>query len=529
MKISQVFERLRLREADSSASYHLLENETDRLEQEKYAETSYFDPRTNVPSTGISISRKRSRFWLWLRALRALVPSFLQPSTGQVEPKKQRPTAWIDGLRGVAALFVVLHHMSLIWFSWDIHNGWASWNDHLIQLPIIRLIVSGPPNVMVFFVISGYALSLKPLNLIQKKEYHKMYQSLASSIFRRHPRLFIPAIVLCAPAPVIAYLGGYSGESMPGAAIYPMNPPRSETIWGQFGHYIENVMPLSDLYNPGHIAWIYSDSLWTLPIEYRSSMVVFSMLLALSSCTTRARVVITLGVALYSLWYFHWGEFLFVGGVLVVESNLRYQRLAGVREPRLDEADDNGIKFRRSRLPWSRVLRNRAFRRLCSIAVFLIVLFILSMPLHDRRAAESYGFKALAWLVPSHFHAIGAGDYFWQPLAAVFLILVIDSTPFLQRIFTIRLAQYLGRVSFALYLVHMLLLHSLGFWLGKYLLGMTGSESYWQYGTGIGMAAVIVGFVIIWAADLGSRFVDAKAVRFTVWAYDELCKKAVEK
>ncbi|KAI0533931.1 aspartic peptidase domain-containing protein [Xylaria digitata] len=509
MRISQVFGRLRPRGESNPASYHLLENEIDHLEQEKDAEISYFDLEPHISSAGTSTPRKQSSFLRWLRILKVLVPSFLQTSTGQVEPKKKRPTAWLDGLRGVAALFVVLHHMSLIWFSWDIHNGWADWDDHLIQLPIIRLAISGPPNVMVFFVISGCALSWKSLNLIQKGEYLEMYQALASSIFRRHSRLFIPAIVICAPAPVIAYLGGYSGEGMPGAAIRPMNPPRSETIWGQFGNYIGSIMPLSDIYGPPYnIAWVYSDSLWTLPIEFKSSLVVFSMLLALSRCTTRARILITLCVACYSFWYVHWGEFLFVGGMLIVESNLRCQRQASVRELRLNEGDDDSFEAKPNRSPWPRVLRSQAFRRCCSTAAFLTALFILSMPKHDRRAADSYGFKTLVWLIPTHFSAIGAGDSFWQPLAAVFLVLAIDNAKLLQRIFTTRLAQYLGRVSFALYLVHMLILHSLGFWLGKYFVRLTGSESYWQYGTGIGLAAVIIGFVIMCAADLGSRFVD---------------------
>ncbi|KAF2973483.1 hypothetical protein GQX73_g39 [Xylaria multiplex] len=512
MRIFQVLEQLRPRGASNPAMYHLLGNETDHLEQEKDAETSHFDLEHHVSSTRANIPRKQSSFLRWLRILAVLIPSFLQRSTRQVEPKK-RPTAWLDGLRGVAALFVVLHHMSLIWFSWDIHNGWTDWDDHLIQLPIIRLAVDGPPNVMVFFVISGCALSWKSLNLIQTGEYLKMYQALASSIFRRHSRLFIPAIVICAPAPVIAYLGGYGGEGMPGAAIRPMNPPRFKTIWGQFGDYIRSIMPLSDIYGPPYnIAWVYSDSLWTLPIEFKSSLVVFSMLLALSRCTTRARVLITLCVACYSFWYVHWGEFLFVGGMLIVESNLRCQRLVSMREPRLDEGEDDDLEVRPNRSLWLRVLKSQALRRCCSIVAFLTALFILSMPKHDRRAADSYGFKTLIWLIPTHFSAMGAGDSFWQPLAAVFLVLLIDSAQLLQRIFTTRLAQYLGRVSFALYLVHMFILHSLGFWLGEYFVRLTGSESYWQYGTGIGLAAVIVGFVIMCAADLGSRLVDTNAV-----------------
>ncbi|KAI3332676.1 acyltransferase family-domain-containing protein [Ustulina deusta] len=527
MKISEIFPQLRPRSADISANYHLLENETDYLEKED-AESPVVPLESRVPSARKIAHRRRISFLRWLRMLGVLVPSFLHPWTAQARPKKQRPTAWLDGLRGVAALFVVLHHMSLIWFSWDIHNGWTNWNDYLIQLPIIRLAISGPANVMLFFAISGYALSWKPLNLIQNDEHSKMDQALASSIFRRHSRLFIPAAILCAPAPVIAYFGGYSAEGMPGAAIYPMNPPRFETLWGQLGNYAATLMPISDFYGRVSVPLVYSDSLWTMPIEFKGSLVVFSLLLALSRCTTRSRVVITLCVAVYSLWYIHWGEFLFVGGMLVVESNLRSQGAAGMRELSHDEGRDDP-DAERSRPRCSVVWRSHVFRRLCSTAAFLVGLFILGMPEYGRQAPDSYGFKTLAHLIPAHFIGMRAADYFWQPIAAIFLVLVVDSARFLQRIFTTRLAQYLGRVSFALYLVHMLILHSLGFWLGKYFLQLIGSDSQWKYGTSIGLAAVIVGFVIMWAADLGSRFVDANVVWFTVWAYGKLCKVAVNR
>ncbi|KAI0967723.1 acyltransferase family-domain-containing protein [Xylaria arbuscula] len=510
--------------ADSLSNYHLLENETEDLEKEEDEESAILslDP---FSSTNENTHRKRISILRWLRLFKMLIPSFLCPLSTQVESEKQRPTAWLDGLRGFAALFVVLHHMSLIWFPWDIHNGWTDWNDHLIQLPIIRLVISGKANVMLFFVISGYALSWKPLNLIQNNEHSKMYQTLASSTFRRHPRLFIPAVIICAPAPVITYLGGFGGAGMPGAAIRPMNPPRFETIWAQFENYAASLMPLSDFYGPGPIAWIYSDSLWTLPVEFKSSLVVFSLLLALSRCTTRSRIVITLCVALYSFWYLHWGEFLFVGGMLAVESNLASQRYAHARELGLDEGEDsfdlNPDKKKRLRCTMDIV---QVLCRLLSITSFLTCLFLLSMPQHNRHASDSYGFREFAQLIPAHFHEAGAADYFWQPIGAVLLVRKLDDSRFLQGIFTTRLAQYLGRISFVLYLVHMLILHSLGVWLGRYFLLLTGSDSFWKYGSGISLAAITVGFVMMWAAHLGTRFVDANVVRFTVWAYGKVCK-----
>ncbi|KAI1357304.1 acyltransferase family-domain-containing protein [Xylaria arbuscula] len=522
--ISRIFRKLRSRKADDRAIYHLLGNEEEYLEKEEHEEvegnTLSFRP---VPSTAHNTRHKRLSFLRGLGLLKILLPSFICATSTPSALHRQRPTAWLDGLRGVAAVFVVLHHMSLIWFSWDIHNGWNTWNDHFIQLPIIRLSISGPANVMLFFVISGYALSWKPLNLIQISEHTKMYQGLASSIFRRHSRLFLPAVIICSPAPIIAYHGGYSGEGMPGAAIRPMNPPRLDNVWEQLGHYVVSIMPLSDLYGSGLIAWVYSDALWTLPIEFKSSLVVFSLLLALSKCTIRSRVLITLCVAFYSFWYFHWGELLFVGGMLVVEVNLWFQRSETRNKLALDEEEARFALKRRSL--YSTGGRTRVCHGTCCTAAFLIGLFVLSMPEHNRRVSDSYGFETLTELIPTRFYSSGAADYFWQPLAAIFIVFVIDRAQFLQAIFTTRLAQYLGRVSFSLYLVHMLILHSLGFWLGKYFLQIIGSNSPWKYGTSIGLSAVVVGFVIIWAADLGARLVDANIVRFTVWAYGKLCRR----
>ncbi|KAI8629148.1 acyltransferase family-domain-containing protein [Xylariaceae sp. FL1651] len=518
--IHHILKQLRLRRTDTSAGYYLLEDEPDQLEKGEVTEGSVSDVESTDLSTSSDIPRKRTVALRWARKLRILLPSFLLALDTQAESKRLRATAWLDGLRGIAAFFVVLHHMSLIWFSWVIHNGWGGPNDHLIRLPIIRLIISGPPNVMIFFVISGYALSWKPLSLLRKDQHHRTYQTLVSSTFRRHPRLFLPAIIICLPAPIIAYFGGYSNSGgMPGAAIRPMNPPRFDTIWEQLFDYGRTLVNLSDVYSPSGINWVYSDSLWTLPSEFKSSLVVFTVLLALSRCTTRARVLITTCVAIYSLWLFHWGEFLFLGGMLVADASLGSQWLTTGRGLGFSE---NYVEVQQSKwrlASW----RRQAFHRLCSVAAFLAGFYVLSMPEMGRGAADSIGFKTLVSLIPARFHASGAADYFWQPLSAVFLILVIDRAQFLQKPFTTRLAQYLGQVSFALYLVHMLFLHSLGFWLGKYFLGLTGSDTYWQYGTGVGLAAITVGCVIIWAADLGSRFVDANVVRFTTWIYNKFC------
>ncbi|KAI1108497.1 acyltransferase family-domain-containing protein [Nemania sp. NC0429] len=536
LTFSGILERLGLREADeagNSANYYLL---SENVEKGDDAEGSASDVELggrsiepggrSIESGGRSIEpgrrsietrplSKKPSGWRWLQILLVLVPSFIYSSTSP-EPKRLRPTAWLDGLRGVASLMVVCHHASLIWFSWDLQNGWRGWNDHLIDLPIIRLVITGRANVMLFFAISGYALSYKPLTLLYKGQHLKMYEAVASSVCRRHPRLFIPAVIMCTPALVIAYCGGYPGGES--AAIGPMSPPRQETFLGQIWHYMTASTVLVDVYTGNGHWWPYSASLWTLPIEFTCSLQIFIMLLGLSRFTAPVRILITIGFAFYSWWWFFWSQLLFIGGMLVADISiwLRQQPEEGERRP-------GRVRGRWRRLQLPAVLKGRVARRVGGVAAFMAALHVLSMPDYGRGAPESWGYGLLAALIPPNFRAKAIDD-FWEPMGAIFVVFVVDQVRFLQGIFTTRFTQYLGRISFSLYLVHMMLLHSLGLYLSNYFKQFTGSETYWQYGVAVGLAALITGSVILWLADVGARLVDANAVRFSAWAYGKLCK-----
>lgn len=109
------------------------------------------------------------------------------------QPSKANNKLTTDGLRGIASLLVVFHHASLLGFSWEIHDGWSPTRHQIawfIRLPIIRLLISGPPQVDMFFVVSGYAISHKALKLSHQGRFAEAGSSLYSSVFRRHPRLF---------------------------------------------------------------------------------------------------------------------------------------------------------------------------------------------------------------------------------------------------------------------------------------------------------------------------------------------------
>jgi peptidoglycan/LPS O-acetylase OafA/YrhL len=70
------------------------------------------------------------------------------------KPSATRRVEWLDGFRGVAALFVVLHHTWLsVWpaFPRDVGPWWLGW------------LLYGHLAVAVFIVVSGFSLSLAPI------------------------------------------------------------------------------------------------------------------------------------------------------------------------------------------------------------------------------------------------------------------------------------------------------------------------------------------------------------------------------
>lgn len=125
-----------------------------------------------------------------------LLPSFVCTRSNK-SSRKLYPTSYLDGLRGVAALFVVIHHYSYT-FTASSLQGWHAAKDGnhnwFFQLPIIRVVHSGRFMVAIFFAISGYVLSHRSLKLAREGKPVELLDSLASSVFRRWLRLHLPVI-----------------------------------------------------------------------------------------------------------------------------------------------------------------------------------------------------------------------------------------------------------------------------------------------------------------------------------------------
>lgn len=162
----------------------------------------------------------------------------------------------------------------------------------------------------------------------------------------------------------------------------------------------------------------------------------------------------------------------------------------------------------------------RVLGRAVGLISFVLSLWLLSMPEDMEDAAQAPGFVTLASWVPPRFQ-----EALVIPVGAVLIVLVVDHATFLQILFTNRFSQYMGKISFSLYMIHGPLLYSLGLVLARWTVALVGGgETDASYVFGIFLAFIVWVPAAIYVSDLTTTFVDQKAIEFSKWAYEALLR-----
>lgn len=171
----------------------------------------------------------------------------------------------LDSIRGIASIFVLLSHISLVYFIY-IHNFDRQIipKDYNVQSWIhnspFTFLFSGTSAVYIFFIMSGIVLSASA----KKKKY-----SLVASMFSRYLRLALPVALSCCLAFLI-YLFAYK-LSIPRAVI-PINNAVNIEVMTFWNALLEG--GFSSIFNL-HFANNYNPVLWTMSIEFYCSILIF--------------------------------------------------------------------------------------------------------------------------------------------------------------------------------------------------------------------------------------------------------------
>jgi peptidoglycan/LPS O-acetylase OafA/YrhL len=444
-------------------------------------------PIFNAPS--ISSSRKIE--------VSSVLQKFLSyPSQASL---KIRPTSWLDGVRGTAALGVYIFHTMGCWAP--LVPAWHSDENqtYILQLPILRtFFVSGGAAVSLFFALSGYVLTHKSLRWMRRGAAHQVYPTVASSMFRRGFRLYLPPILLTFCEMVASRFG--------------FTPPLNFTFVPEANFFIQFVDWLSEtnrFVNPIHNfqramqGFVthpkYDAVIWTIPIEFYGSFVCYILLLLLARVPGNGvRIGLLAVFSIFCLCIGSWNLFCFSTGMLIADLNLGQE-----------ETDATGTpKPSRHIIIWG--------------AVFTVAFYVAGFPtlsVGDANQKPMPGFEILHSLTPM---GLNMEDHsrFWWSLSGVSLLLSISQLPRLKIIFETNFCQYIGKISFSLYLIHEFCIILFGLALQKFLLGLAGLEEkantfvYWILCVIWGVLFTLPVFAL--AAQV-ERWVDVPSVNFARW------------
>jgi peptidoglycan/LPS O-acetylase OafA/YrhL len=416
------------------------------------------------------------------RFVYAILPTWLQsnPKNQLDGHRKNHPTAYMDGMRGMVAILVYIRHFSLPWQEHlDYGYGYHGFNGFL-RLPYFRVLFAGP-LVPIFFIVSGYVLSVKPLRLARKETWEPLVLALAGSAFRRGIRLFLPPIVSTFCVMLLAHFGlfSFSYDKMPGRV--PAHAPALEGLGSQFLSWAEFVT--FEMINPWRwdvAAMQYGPHLWTIPISFKGSCVVFITCLALLRVKSHARLVL-LGLEMaFASSQGRWDMALFISGMMLCELDLRRIH------------NDKAV------LSLSSVASRRT-RFLC-LSLVLTGLYLGSFPRYNNGGQCVLGYRTCCKITYDY--------HYWHALGAFMLMGAIARDEALQWPFTLAAMQYFGSISFAIYIIHEPLLHVVGFRTVKVMWSLTGNETTIQYQVGLLFAMVINAVLLVWLADLFKRHVE---------------------
>lgn len=439
----------------------------------------------------------------------------------KIDTKQLLATSYLDGFRGLLSVMVYIRHFCMP-FQEELDRAYGANNRFgILRLPPLRLIFASP-SVPIFFVISGFVMSLPFLNAAASRDWETLSRRATKKIFRRAWRLMLPPAVctLLVAFAVRANLLALE-DDLPG---YLLQPDRKASLSAQLYDWLSslNSMTTPFRWEPQRIA--YGSHLWTIPIQFRGSLIVVLFWLGFAETKRVVRVSWAVLAFVYCLAEYRFDVALHISGALLCEvyhwSDTRPVQLANGHVGLHDEPEEevllNDLDTEEERtLPPAQSIAWQSPPRLEQtgswllwILNLLLALYLACFPrLVDGEMIPGYG-----WLT-----RISSFPHSWQAIAGAQLVWAVNTSPRLQRTFEIPVLQYLGAVSFSLYIVHMPVILILGLRAVRLMWLLTGKESQWQYQLGFCLGVILTFPALLLAADWFQRGVQRPCERLSLW------------
>lgn len=370
----------------------------------------------------------------------------------------------LEGLRGLAAIIVVVFHAILMFYPGlfygpESYGGLPIQNmrfeDNLYANPLMG-ILTGSFSVAIFFVLSGFVLSVGFL----KKGDAGIIKRLAA---KRYIRLTLPALaaILFSYIIIQSGLGAWKVQAAEIthsswlAGLWTQAP----SLWDALTQSVYGVFVTgSASYNP---------VLWTMKYELIGSFIIFGVALLFSNSKYRWIVYLILCLVFHSSWYLG-----FIIGMILADLYVNHKK------------------------------------QLLSIPAWALVIGAIAGVGLGAFPPTNLRGTLFQWIqIPSMTHAQNMS--FYLTVAATLVILAVLSLPRLVKFFAHPKIALFGKYTFALYLVHMPILLSLG--AGVFV--AVFKEVGFHMAVAISMSAAFI--VIIPISYLFERYIDAPSIKLS--------------
>lgn len=330
----------------------------------------------------------------------------------------------------------------------------------------------------------------------------------------------------------------FGTDGFPNVAVPVRTVPQAPDLIGQLRNWynaeIRSTRPISNGFyeqaDPHIEPNPYDPNLWTLPMEFSSSMVIFLFLMACSRLYSKVRIGLAASLIVYLQYYFDFPALhMFLSGMLICDLHFEIHKTlskwANERSGSIILSAAACVRVKAVFRIMDRIMDSfkhlYIFGRVFSLLVFFFALWILSTPELNYGVHQSWGYVTLSSWISAWY-----GDHLLSPYGAILLVLILDHSPFLQPLFTNRFAQYMGKISYSLYMIHGPLLWSVGLKLGHFTTDhVTGADNDLNYTLGMMLAFVLWWPIAIYLSDLTFRHIDRNCVWVSKWVYEKLCKR----
>jgi peptidoglycan/LPS O-acetylase OafA/YrhL len=398
-------------------------------------------------------------------------------------------------MRGLAALCVFLEHFFIPFWGGIFYAYGGHEETTVLQLPAIRLLYSGSPMVCIFFIVSGIALSLKPSQLTRRREWGQLHQALESMVFRRGIRLFGPPLLGSFALMAAAHLHlcdvqssvTYEGPAEIQDEFWMKQPQYVSGFWLQMGEWLDFIVAKvlipstwrgtttgRDFGDLEHVQ--YGSQLWTVPVEFWCSMLLFVTLVGSARLRAGSKFALFGLLTGFSLWVSRWDMALFLFGSMLADTPAFQTEILSKPRP--------------------------MWKGLLFTLVLGSGLHLASYP--ELGGAQTPGF---AWLSP-----VSSNSRVWQSIGAALVVTGIANMTVVRNFLSGNVFLYFGRISYALYIVHIPLLATGGWRLVPVVWEVTGRDTYMAHCAGLVASLGIIIPLLVWLADLVHRLIDEPCI-----------------